>query len=285
MSIGKVARKDFQDAVQSRALWALVGVFVVLSLASSYAYVQVPEMFGEPTGATFDGLLFFTVGLLGLFIPLAAIVVCYKSVAGERESGSIKLLLSLPTSRGSIFFGKVIGRFAVLAVGLGSGALVGITFGAILIGDIDVIAIGILLILTLLFLAVYASIIVGISAITGSTSKATTFSIGFFVVAELLWDVVPLGVLYVVEGFSIPTETPDWIFTLMQLSPSTAYFSTVLASLPDTADAAGESPEAGSMVSEGSSLFLSPEIGFVALTFWIVLSLLVGYRRFTSTDI
>ena len=30
MSIAAVAKKDFRDAVQSRALWALLAVFVVL---------------------------------------------------------------------------------------------------------------------------------------------------------------------------------------------------------------------------------------------------------------
>ena len=73
-----IAKKDFRDAVQSRALWALVSVFVLLSVLSSYAYVEVPQLFGEPGGATFGGLVFFTVGLTSLFVPLAAIVVCYK---------------------------------------------------------------------------------------------------------------------------------------------------------------------------------------------------------------
>lgn len=41
-----VAKKDYRDAVQSRALWALVVIFVILTLISSYAYAEAPELFG-----------------------------------------------------------------------------------------------------------------------------------------------------------------------------------------------------------------------------------------------
>lgn len=156
MTWSTVAKKDFRDAVQSRALWALVSVFVVLSLTASYAYVEVPEMFGEPGGATFGGLLFFTVGLTGLFVPITAIVVCYKSIAGERELGSIKLLLSLPTTRSNVYLGKVIGRAAVLAFGLGVGLTAGLGFGSVLLGDIDALSVLVFVFVTVAFAAIYA---------------------------------------------------------------------------------------------------------------------------------
>ncbi|ELY61792.1 ABC transporter [Natronococcus amylolyticus DSM 10524] len=285
-----VAKKDFRDAVQSRALWALVAVFVVLSLVSTYAYVEVPEMFGSPAGATFGGLLFFTIGLVGLFVPIAAIVVCYKSLAGERELGSIKLLLSLPTTRGQVFAGKVLGRAAVLAFGLGVGLVVGLGFGAALLGEIELVAVLVFVLATLSFAAVYASIVVSISATTGSTSRATTLALGFFVVFELLWDVVPMGVLYVVEGFSFPATIPDWVFTVTQLSPSSAYFSAIVALLPDLAETVGADPgQAGAGVEVSATnaepFYASPEIGLVVLGLWLVVPLAVGYYRFDSADL
>ena len=292
MSTITVAKKDFRDAVQSRALWALVSVFVVVSVAAAYAYVSVPEMFGEPEGATFGGLLFFTVGLTGLFVPLAAIVVCYKSLAGERELGSIKLLLSMPTTRRWVFAGKVLGRAGVLAFGLGVGLVVGIGVGAVLIGEIDVVAVLAFLLATLAFVAVYASIVVGISATTGSTARATTLALGFFVVFELLWDVVVMGVVYVVNGFSLPSPEafPDWVFTLLQVSPSSAYFSTVVALLPDVADRVGADPADGGAgvnvsAAESEPFFLSPEVGVVVLVLWLLVPLAVGYSRFEAADL
>ncbi|WP_331232642.1 ABC transporter permease [Natronorarus salvus] len=285
-----VAKKDFRDAVQSRALWALVGVFVVLSVASTFAYVEVPEMFGEPGGATFAGLIFFTVGLTGLFVPLAAIVVCYKSLAGERELGSIKLLLSLPTTRLDVFVGKLLGRAAVLVFGLGVGLLVGLGFGSVLLGTFEIGSVLAFVLITLVFAAIYAGIVVGLSATTGSTTRATTLALGFFVVFELLWDVVPMAVVFVVEGFSLPTEMPEWVFTVMQVSPSSAYFSTVVALLPDLADAIGADPAQNGAGLDGASaesgsFLLSPEVGIVVLGFWLVVPLVVGYSRFYRADL
>lgn len=287
-----VAKKDFRDAVQSRALWVLVAVFVVLSTFSTYAYASVPELFGEPGGATFDGLLLFTVGLTGLFVPLAAIVVCYRSLAGERELGSIKLLLSLPTNRLAVFAGKVVGRAAVLMAGLAVGLGVGLGFGAVLLGAFDAVAALAFFLVTLAFTAVYAAIVVGLSATTGSTSRATTLALGFFVVFELFWDVVPLAVLYVVSGLRLPSSTPDWVVLAGQLSPSTAYLSSVVALLPDLAGAAGGAgPGAGGGAGVEATpppadpFYLAPEVGFVVLAVWFVLPFVVGYLRFDAADL
>ena len=285
-----VAKKDFRDAVQSRALWALVAVFVLFTGISSYAYVEVPEMFGEPAGATFGGLIFFTVGLIGLFVPLAAIVVCYKSLAGERELGSIKLLLSLPTTRFSVYVGKVVGRAGVLAFGLGVGLLIGVGFGSALLGDIDVTTVLVFLPVTMAFAAIYAGIMVALSAMTSSTSRATTLALGFFVVFELFWDVVPMGLLYVISGFSFPTELPDWVFLVTQISPSSAYFTSIVALLPDLAATVGADPaQTGAGVEATATtadpFYVTPEVGIVVLAFWLVIPFAIGYHRFDNSDL
>ena len=284
-----VAKKDFRDAVQSRALWSLVAVFVVLTVISAYAFAEAPELFGGPGDPTFEGLLFFTAAVTALFVPLAAIIVCYKSLAGERELGSIKLLLSLPATRRDVFVGKVLGRSLVIATALGVGVLVGLGVGAALLGTVDFPALLVFVAVTLGFALVYTSIMVSLSAVTGSTVRATTYAIGYFVVFELLWDVVPLGVLYVVEGFTLPTTVPDWLVTVAMVSPATAYFSAMTALLPETASAPEDAPEAGVGVDPGldygEAFFTQPEMGVLFLALWFVVPLAVGYYRFDRADL
>jgi len=282
-----VAKKDFRDAVQSRALWGLVAVFVLLLLLTTYAYTQVPELFGPTPEATFGGLIFFTVGITSLFVPLAALVVCYKSVAGERELGSIKILLSLPLTRSDAFFGKFVGRTGVLAFGLGIGLLAGLGIGSVLLGTVDPIALFGFLLLTLTFAAVYSGVMVSLSALTGSTTRATTLAIGFFIVFELLWDAVPVAVVYVIEGFSLPTTFPDWVFLVTQVSPSTAYLTSLIALLPDVAAAQGATVGGGVDVDPTAvePFYVTPEVGLVFLALWLAIPLLVGYYRFTTSDL
>lgn len=288
MSVLAVAAKDYRDAVQSRALWTLVVAFVGVLLITTYAYVELPEMFGPTGEATFSGLIFFTSGITGLFIPLAAIIVCFKALAGERELGSIKILLSLPVTRSNILFGKVLGRAAVLATGVSVGLIFGLGFGAILLGSVAVSALVLFVVLSLLFAGVYATIIVGLSATTGSTTRATTLAVGFFVVFELIWDMVPLGVVYVLNGFSMPTSFPDWVFLVAQLSPATAYFTAVVALLPDAAVDAGVAVGGGGFEMdpvEAEPFYVTPEAGFLFLALWFVLPLVIGYLKFTRSDV
>ncbi|WP_228546385.1 ABC transporter permease subunit [Halegenticoccus tardaugens] len=234
--------------------------------------------------------VFFTVGLTGLFVPLASIMVCYKSLAGERELGSIKLLLSLPTNRLNVFTGKVAGRAAVLVFGLGVGLLVGLGFGSVLLGTLNLGGTLVFVLVTLGFAAIYAGIMVGLSATTGSTSRATTLALGFFVVFELLWDVVPMAAVYVVNGFNLPSAMPEWVFLIGQVSPSSAYLSTVVALLPGFAEVAGAAPaQTGVGVEvaavEPDPFYLSPEVGIVVLALWLVVPFLIGYYRFNVADL
>lgn len=283
-----VAKKDFRDAVQSRALWALVTVFTLVLLVTTYAYTEVPSAFGPTVEATFGGLIFYTTGITGLFIPLAALVVCYKSLAGERELGSIKILLSLPLTRYDAFAGKVLGRTAVLSAGLAIGLLVGLVFGAVLIGSVRLVALVAFLLVSLVFTAVYTGVMVSLSATTGSTTRATTLAVGFFVLFELAWDAVPLGVVYVLSGFSLPSEVPDWVFLVTQVSPSSAYLTSIVAVLPETAAEAGVTVGGSGMgvqPTEAEPFYVTPEMGLVFLGLWLVVPLVIGYYRFAGTDL
>jgi len=169
--------------------------------------------------------------------------------------------------------------------GLGVGLVVGLGFGSALLGELEVVALVLFVLATLFFAAVYASIVVGISATTGSTSRATTLALGFFLVFELLWDVVPMGILYVVEGFSFPSTIPDWVFLVSQFSPSSAYLSTIVALLPDLAASVGADPaQTGAGVevaaADAEPFYASPEVGIVVLFLWFVVPFAVGYYRF-----
>jgi ABC-2 type transport system permease protein len=281
MSWTAIAKKDFRDAVQSRALWALLGVFVVLSVVLSYSYATFPELVGGTTEPTVGGLVFFTSGIVSLFVSLTAIVVCYKAIAGERELGSIKLMLALPHRRRDVFLGKLVGRTGVLTLALAVGLVVGLGLGSALIGSFELVPILAFLFVTLLFAVVYVTVVVSLSATTGSTSRATTFALGFFLLFELLWDVVPLGVVYVASGFSLPAQMPDWIFPVMQLPPSSAYVLALSALLPDLATSA----PGGGVAAGFDAFYARPELGFAVLAFWLVVPMAIGSYRFANADL
>ena len=280
MTWAVVAKKDFQDAIRSRALWGLSILFLGLVGLFAVVYSTVDAISGgDPTAL---GLIFFVAGAIGTFVSFAAIITCYKALAGERESGSMKVLLSLPHTRRDVVIGKLVGRTAVLAVPIVIALLVGIVLGMGLLGDIAPVATVLLGIVGLLFALTYAGIMVGISATTGSTSRAAALAIGFLLVFEFLWDAVVIGLVYIANGFALPSGGfPDWTFPLTQIPPSNAFVTTLVAVIPDapTAAAGGQNP------AQIDAFFGTPWVGLLALVLWTVVPIVLGFWRFQAADL
>jgi ABC-2 type transport system permease protein len=284
MSTLAVAKKDFKDAVRSRSLWGLTVLFFLLVSGIAVAYAQFDALSGGAQTPT--GLIFFIASAVGTYVSLAALLACFKSIVGERESGTVKVILSLPNSRQDVVFGKLLGRSAVLAIPVAGTFVAGAVIGGILMGEFAPTATVALAGMTLFFAFVYASIYVGISAMSASDTRVTLLAVGFFVVIEMLWNLVTLVVLFVTNGFAMPTGTPpSWYFLLYQLPPSASFTTSLSAVIPDASDAlasaGGGIPTAG----QYDAFFATPWIGVVVLLLWAVIPLLIGYRRFTRADL
>ena len=282
MSWAVIARKDFRDALRSRAFWGVSALFLLLVVGLSVAYTQVEEISGGSPSAL--GLIFFVAAAIGLFVSIAAILTCYKSVAGERESGSMKLLLSLPHTRRDVVLGKVVGRTGVLAVPIVVALLVGAGIGSALLGEVAPLATVLFGAVGLLFALTYAALVVGLSATTASTGRAAALAIGFFLVFELLWDTVVFALVFAANGFALPAggTLPSWTFPLVQLPPSNAFVTSLTAVIPDApAAAAGPGPGAGQV----EAFFGTPWLAVAVLVFWVVVPLALGYRRFAAADL
>lgn len=279
MSMVAVARKDFQDAVRSRSLWTLSVVFVGLAMLTTFMYIEFPELLGGEEELSGVGLGLFLAGIASLFIGLTAIVIAYKALAGERELGSMKLLLGLPHTRRDVVFGKVLGRTATLAipivVGFGAAGL----YGYLMISAFSFVDYLIFLGLTVVFALAFVSIVVGISGSTGSTSRASALAVGFFLLFELIWDGISFGIVYVVNGFALPETMPNWLYIVNQIPPSSAYTTSMMALIPD-AVVMGDSA-----AREIDAFYATEWLGVVMLVFWIVVPLAIGYRRFSRADL
>jgi len=285
MSTLAVAKKDFRDAIRSRALWGLSVLFFLLVSGIGVAYAEFDALSGGNPTPT--GLIFFIASAVGTYVSLAALLACFKSIAGERESGTIKVLLSLPHGRRDVVIGKWLGRSAVLALPVAGTFVVGVAIGGVLMGQFAPVATGLLALMALFFAAVYASVYVGISATSASDTRVTLLAVGFFVVVEMLWNVVTLAALFVANGFSMPAgDLPSWYFVLYQIPPSAAFTTSLSAVIPD----AGETLATGGgsqvpAASQFDAIFATPWLGVVVLLVWAVVPLAIGYRRFQEADL
>lgn len=276
MSSLVVARKDFQDAVRSRLLWGVTALFVLLvgGLAVAFSTILSAGDAGVPTGSSLWFVVFLQ-GTAGFFVSIAALLVGYKAVAGERESGTISFLLGLPHTRRDVVVGKVLGRSAVLVVALLAGFLVAAVVLIGVGGDFAATEFALFTLLTAFYAVAFVSAAVALSSITAGAAKAAALAIGFWVLNRV-WGVVSLVVLVVVSGFSFPDPPlPDWYHVLAGLGPGAAYGNAAAYFLP---------PEFSRQV-QTSLGGLPAWYGLVVLAGWTVVPLLFGIWQFERVDL
>ncbi len=277
MSVTIVAKKEFRDAVRSRLLLVLIAVFALFTLGGAVLVSQVGELFGLGDEAGIIGVILALQTPASVLVPLIALVVSYRSVAGERESGSAKYLLGLPHSRRDVLLGKVLGRTGVVSVAILVGFGVGIVGIVALIGSFDPLAYLGFTLVTLLLGLVWVAIGVGCSSVTRSSTRAGILGFGLLLLFWILWDVIGLALLYATDGLDRMGESiPEWYALFSSLPPGSAYGLVGSALLPTEAgfEAAGE-----------VSIFLSPAFGALVLLFWIVVPLGVGLLVFGRSDV
>src|SRR3990167_8718030 len=191
-----IAGKEFRDRMRNRWVLAVALVFTVFSLAIAY--------FGGAQQGTvgFRSIEFTIASLVSLviyLIPLIALLLGFDAIVGERERGSLDLLLSLPITRFELLLGKYLGLVAVLLSRQMSWAGMYHYFGFMLSS--------VLLGLAFLSLAVLLSVLARDRTRASGLAIATWF---FFV---LVFDLLLLGAL-VGTGGRFGGEVFAWLLLL-----------------------------------------------------------------------
>lgn len=113
-----VAAKEFGDCLRSR--WLVLGalLFAILGLAVFFGTAAIGGTLKyQPLVTVVNSLLSLTVFLL----PLLAVLLAYDAFVGEREGGTLLLMLTYPMARIEWLLGKAIGQggalLAVLTLG------------------------------------------------------------------------------------------------------------------------------------------------------------------------
>ncbi|WP_277556191.1 ABC transporter permease subunit [Halobaculum limi] len=270
----KIARKEFADALRSRMIWGIVVIIAVMTSLSTGISLLIPDVEGGVEMAIGGASQF-----AGLLVPIMALIAAYLAIAGERESGSLKVILGLPPSRGEVLFGKFIGRSGVVAIGLSLGFLVAGLVAAALYGGLPVGAFLGTIALTVLLGVSFVGIAIGISAVTATRARAMILAITAYLGLTLLWDLAPNGVHLLVTGEMPGRVVPAWFLLVQGFSPTGAYNALVQRLLLGGGTAV-EARIGGPVPS-----YLDPLVFVLILFAWAVIPLFVGYLSFRQADL
>ena len=262
-----VARKDFADAVRSKLFWALSIFMILLAFLGLY----VPQAIDSEVTAS-DGIATLSSPMFFL-LPIIALVVGYMSIVGERETGSIRMVLSLPLRRGEVLVGKFVGRAGVIVVPILVAFGLAAPFVFLLYGSFPANEYGEFVTQVVLLGVVFIAFSVGISGSVDSRGKALGLVVGLFLLFQWFWGFISVGLYFLANGELPETgEIPAWIEFVSNLSPGTA-ISSVTEALFSLS------------ISTDEPLLLQEWVSGIIVVLWIVVPLGVGYLRFQRADI
>ncbi|WP_049924324.1 ABC transporter permease subunit [Halopiger djelfimassiliensis] len=271
MNWQSTARKDFRDAIRSRTIWLLLIGFVGLFILGNVVF--------GPRSGPFDGFVETTFANVHGLLPIVGIVLGYKAVLYERESGSLVLSLSLPQSRRDFVVGKLVGRLLVLTIPVVVGLIVGGSIAVVQYESVSLAPYLAFVVATVLYGAVFVSIALACSMSTTAGRQVLIRAIGAYVVLDLGWNWFINQFVRLLYRFRIalPSDMPDWAVGLQLASPSEAYrhlVATLFEIGGSQAHLAATTP-----------WYVNPVTALIVLCGWLVVPLALGYLQFSTADL
>lgn len=291
MSWQAIARKDFQDSIRSRTLWVVSALFLVVFVVPAYFFAQG---LGGGQDLTSDSFINLISQFISLIVPGIAVLLGYAAVAGERDSGTLKLLLSLPHSRRDLIVGKLVGRSGVIVIPV----LVGFVATAVVFlitpvslspGTYTAFAL-----LSALLGVVFVSIAVGISAAASTRRRAMVGNVGIYVIFALFWGSFASGLVNLLNeytGIGFRTLVQVQLATLL-FNPTELYQTLAAILWTPGPLAARLTAFGGGLMSQIYAQALSPLPGYfanpvvaVAFLAWLIVPPVLGYLAFREADL
>lgn len=195
--IGAIAGKEFWDRIRNRWVLAVAVVFTALALVIAYfGSAQQGSVGFRGVEVTIASL----VSLVIYLVPLIALILGFDAIVGERDRGSLDLLLSMPITRLELLLGKFFGLSAALSFS----TVAGFGFaGIVLASNMSLNALfhyfGFIISSILLGMS-FLSLAVTVSVVAADRTSASGIAIALWFFFVLIFDLILLGLLVATGG-------------------------------------------------------------------------------------
>lgn len=224
-----VAKKEFFDHVMGWKFLVILAILMLISLLAMYDGVErynerldsykegMAEIEEHPEGMPSGWMpekptillvfqqMSFLFGILGAIL---AIALGFNLISGEKESGSLKSLLSHPVFRDTVINGKALGGMGALGFAMLIMTLLSIgilmMLGIMPTGD-EFVRILVFMGFTLLFMFSFFAIALMCSTIAKNSTRAITYSLVIFVLVSFVMPTVGM-----VVGMQLAGDMPEY---------------------------------------------------------------------------
>ena len=228
--IAAVAAKEFRDRLRNRWVLAVALVFTVFSLAITYFGSAAQGQIGP---RSIEATIASLVSLVIYLIPLIALLLGFDAIVGERERGSLDLLLALPITRLELLLGKYLGLAAALALS----TLAGFALVAGLLwqrfGAAGLYHYGGFVVSSVLLGLAFLSLALLLSVLARDRTRASGLAIALWFAMVLVFDLLLLGLLVASGGELGGVLGGDGFAYLLLLNPADVFRILNVFSLDD----------------------------------------------------
>lgn len=288
-----IAKKEYLENVRNAWVVTVSVVFLAITLLTAWLVSAFGFQSGEPgtlaseaysrVVTTFSAMQAFG----GFLPPILALMLGFATLAGERESGSLGLLVAQRITRTEIVVGKWIGLWGVLATAIligfgGGGLLVVARAGA---GAIGFQALLVFVGATLAWAAAWTSITVLVSSFFARRGTAIAGSVGlWFLFGSFVWTIITFGLVALATGgrpFENFEDLPPWIVLTQLLNPNQVHDGLLTASI----EGYGLAMDLGGVGREALRDVYQVALFSFAMLAWVALPLALAVWRFRSRDV
>jgi len=261
-----IAEKEFWERIRNRWVLAVALVFAIFALTIAYVGTARQGVIGF---GGIDVTIASLVSLVVYLVPLIALILGYDAIAGERDRGSLELLLSMPITRLELLLGKFCGLAAALAFSTLAGfGLAGVVV-SYHVGLAALYQYAVFLASALLLGWAFLSLAVMVSVTTRNRIRASGIAIALWFFCVLVYDLLLLGLVVASDGRLKRGVLP----ALLMLNPADVFRILNIFGMEEVRRIYGLAtvlPEA----------MTSPWLMAAALGLWIVAPLAVATWRF-----
>ncbi len=267
--VGVIAAKEIKDALRSKWFW--MWTFAFAGLAAFMASVALPGSQVAGFGS-FGRTAASLVALAQIIIPLMGLTLGAYSIAGQRENGALRFLLSHPISRSEAFLGTYLGLATALGAtvfgGFGVAGLITVTQG----GSTNASSFVRIAVLSWLL----AISMLGFGMLISTFARRGSAALG---IAVFLWLTLAfLGDLGVM-GTAVATKVPTWtLLASAMLNPVEAFRLASLTAFSGSLDVLGP---AGRYAVDTFGDHLGWML-FVIVAVWAIVPTSVAWFRFAK---
>lgn len=262
-----LAGKELRDRLRNRWVLAVALVFTVFSLLITYFGGAQQGLVGP---RSLEYTVASLVSLVIYLIPLIALLLGFDAVVGERERGTLDLLLALPISRLELLLGKFVGLAAALVISTVAGfAIVGALLWQRFGAAATLYHYGGFVVSSAMLGLAFLALALLLSVVARERTRASGLAIALWFFFVLVFDLALLGALVATGG----QWAGDWFAWVLLANPADIFRILNVFSLEQVSTMFG-------LTSLVPAAFASPLAMGAALAGWIVLPLALAVWRF-----